>query len=288
MAYADPLDATTPADTDFAGSGDDKIRELKRALIERIESFFQDVEAQPWVPIAGIIPGASLVNGSITSLQLDATTSRAWLAGFFVDTAANPPVPKPGSVPVAALSGAITPDDDSVSTIKVQDLAITEPKMADNSVSSRTVQDDAITAPKIADGAIDDPAKIVDGKVTQSKLDPALVAKQLTVVTANRLFTQAETTVGDSSYKEYDIVCAGAQVGKPVLVQFTAGGYPDGVSAGGAWIGPDELHRGLHAWCLVAGTIRIRFFNKTGTPVDAGAAGATVTVWQFQWLDGHA
>lgn len=36
MAFTEPYDPTAPADTDFAKQGDDRIRELKRALTERL------------------------------------------------------------------------------------------------------------------------------------------------------------------------------------------------------------------------------------------------------------
>lgn len=48
MAYTNPLDPTTPAATDQVKDGDDRIREAKAALIERIQTFFTDTEAQPW------------------------------------------------------------------------------------------------------------------------------------------------------------------------------------------------------------------------------------------------
>lgn len=44
--------------------------------------------------------------------------------------------------------------DDSVSTVKVQDKAITEPKQADESVSTRTIQPNAVTELKMADDSV--------------------------------------------------------------------------------------------------------------------------------------
>jgi len=40
MAYVDPFDVATPADTDMAEQGDNRLRELKRALDERLKTAF--------------------------------------------------------------------------------------------------------------------------------------------------------------------------------------------------------------------------------------------------------
>lgn len=47
MAYVDPIDPTTPGDGSDASLGDDRIRELKRALIERLATFFSNVDGDP-------------------------------------------------------------------------------------------------------------------------------------------------------------------------------------------------------------------------------------------------
>jgi hypothetical protein len=68
MAYADSLDDTSPLDTDLISLGDDAIRKLARALIERLESIIVDLDADPLVikPDA-IVPAA----GSVTQAMLD-------------------------------------------------------------------------------------------------------------------------------------------------------------------------------------------------------------------------
>lgn len=50
MAYSNPLDPATPAFDGDAGLGDDQLRELKAALKERVESFFEDINGDPWKP----------------------------------------------------------------------------------------------------------------------------------------------------------------------------------------------------------------------------------------------
>lgn len=47
MAYTAPIDEASPAGTDDANTIDDQIRALKLAIKERLESFFEDIEADP-------------------------------------------------------------------------------------------------------------------------------------------------------------------------------------------------------------------------------------------------
>lgn len=47
MAYADPLDPLTPPGSEGMVTGDDRIRELKRAIIQRLLSVFVDVDVDP-------------------------------------------------------------------------------------------------------------------------------------------------------------------------------------------------------------------------------------------------
>lgn len=60
MAYADALNAAVPADTDPISQGDDAIRTQVRALRERLESVFQDIDADPMVLKAGSVGSAQL------------------------------------------------------------------------------------------------------------------------------------------------------------------------------------------------------------------------------------
>lgn len=50
MAYVNPLDPLTPTDLDPADEGDDNLRQIKAALIERLETLVEDVDADPLVP----------------------------------------------------------------------------------------------------------------------------------------------------------------------------------------------------------------------------------------------
>lgn len=62
-----------------------------------------------------------------------------------------------------------TPADNSVSTIKIVDLAVTAAKIADGSIGTAKIADGAVTTIKIPDNAITT-AKIPDGAVTLAKL----------------------------------------------------------------------------------------------------------------------
>ena len=59
--------------------------------------------------------------------------------------------------------------DNSISTSKIIDSAVTTAKLADNSVSTVKIQDNAITNAKMANNAVDT-AELVDGAVTTAKL----------------------------------------------------------------------------------------------------------------------
>jgi hypothetical protein len=72
MAYPDPFNLATPADTDLRGQGDDRIRELKRALDQRFGTVFTGMDVDPLTFIAGIIPGAAIANGAINLARMAA------------------------------------------------------------------------------------------------------------------------------------------------------------------------------------------------------------------------
>lgn len=57
MPYADPFDVDTPTGANFVYQGDDRLRELKRALDQRLSSFFENwPDGEPLAPLASLIP----------------------------------------------------------------------------------------------------------------------------------------------------------------------------------------------------------------------------------------
>jgi hypothetical protein len=65
------IDPTKPADTDLASMGDDEIRQLKLDLKERLESFFEDVDADPLVAKDGAITFPEMIENLAVGLAVD-------------------------------------------------------------------------------------------------------------------------------------------------------------------------------------------------------------------------
>lgn len=124
--------------------------------------------------------------------------------------------------------------DNSVSTSKIQDGAVTNVKLADDSVSSAKLIDYSVTASKIGTGVVTT-RKIADGNVTKAKLS-ADVQKTLDLADmANHRFLY----IGDSyeyvtTERWTDIVDAGLGVSNSVVV--AQGGYGFNPSNGKTWI----------------------------------------------------
>lgn len=150
MAYADPVDPATPADSDISGQGDDRIREFKRGIRQRLLSFFFDVDADPLVPKDGVLRSEMFPDDEIDGSKL-----------------------APGSVNADRLSGGggggggVT--DNSVYTAALQDNSVTHPKLANNAVEADKIADGAVTGPKIANAVVNT-VHLVDGAVNRPKL----------------------------------------------------------------------------------------------------------------------
>jgi hypothetical protein len=74
------------------------------------------------------------------------------------------------------LSDERTPVDNSVSTAKIQDAAITDVQIATSAVTTNKINDDAVTAIKIADANVTE-AKINNGAVTADKIGTSAVTE---------------------------------------------------------------------------------------------------------------
>jgi hypothetical protein len=98
----------------------------------------------------------------------------------------------------AAGGGAVIPDDNSVSTIKIQNLAVTTAKIADANVTTAKIANLAVTTALIADGNVSlaklssnsvDASKIVDGSIMNAEINTsaaiawAKVSKSGSVIT---------------------------------------------------------------------------------------------------------
>lgn len=69
MAYTIPFDPATPTDADPVSSGDDRIREIKQALIERLGNLIVDLDADPWVLKPELFPDPpqDVVSGTLAA-----------------------------------------------------------------------------------------------------------------------------------------------------------------------------------------------------------------------------
>jgi hypothetical protein len=73
MAYINTFDPTTPTGANLVSQGDDRIREIKAALIERIESMVLDIDADPWT-----ILSATSITALATPAAMTVTTMKAF------------------------------------------------------------------------------------------------------------------------------------------------------------------------------------------------------------------
>ena len=149
MAYADPVDPATPGDPDIAGQGDDRIREFKRGIRQRLASFFVNVDADPLVPKPNSIPVDVFADNSVDGKFLKVATIPAdrVIGGGGGGAAA----PGPNSVNSAALQ------DNAVTNLKLGDNAVDERVIAPNSVGNSEMKDDAINTPELVDSAVTRP-----------------------------------------------------------------------------------------------------------------------------------
>jgi hypothetical protein len=281
MPFANSLNPAEPAGGDQARFLDDAIRDLTNAVRERLATIVEDVDADPMV----LSVSAPIADDSVTNVKMaDASVGTAELIGLSVtepkmaDNAVSNRVLISDSVDQRVLGPL------SVGTPELIDSNVTNVKLADDAVDQRTLADISVGTPQLIDASVTDP-KYADASINQPKISVALQALLTTMVMAQRLLTQAETSVLDGVYIEYDINCAGAQVGKPVMVQWSNSGYPNPVATFGGWQPGDGLL--LRAWCITADKIRIRIVNRTGGNVDMGPTGATVVVAQVKYLDNH-
>lgn len=281
MAYANDLNPAEPAGGDQARFLDDAIRALTNAVRERLATMVVDVDADPLV----LKIAAAIADNSITHAAMaDASVGTAEL----ID--ANVTEPKMADNSVSNRTMVTDSVDQrvlgplSVGTPELIDHNVTNVKLGDDAVDQRVMADGSVGAPQIIDGSVGT-GEMADDSVTLVKINAALKAKLTTMVMCQRLLTQAETTVANDQYKEYDIACPGAQVGKPVIRQWSNGTFPNPVAGAGGWQPGDGFV--LQAWCIVADVIRIRIMNRTGATIDMGPTGATVVCSQPQYLDGH-
>jgi hypothetical protein len=260
MPYGDPLDSATPTDLDMAGQGDDRLRELKRALRARLGSFFVDVDANPLVPQPGSIPPATVfLDGTIPGTKLAV-----------------------GSVPADRIiggggGGGLGPN--TVSTSALQDGAVTNPKIADNAVDARTIAPGAVGASEMANDAVNT-ANLINGAVRREKMNADLIAKLVAKGSAVFQFPAATVLApGDSWWDISTIVTTNLQTGGAVAVHMQPDlDYADsGLPA--HWSDGIVMHGNIG---LSGATLKLilRFHNASGSNRDVSSHFVWVSLFQ--------
>lgn len=232
MPYADPFDATTPTDANPVGQGDDRIRELKRAINQRMADL---ANGWPDGPLSLKIPNlyivaAMIANKTITAAQIaDATITALQLADGAVGTAelANGAVTDDklaalavatANVQLEAITDALIASvgggkivDDTITTAKYKDASVTKAKLANLSVDTGQLIDLAVTA-----------AKMADSTITMAKLSAALMGKlgvpkyvDLAIAADIAIASRATSTLADIAFP-------GAVAGDGVIVGLPA------------------------------------------------------------------
>lgn len=298
MAYTNPLDPTTPSGGSSPALIDDRIREVKAALIERLLTLVTDVNAQPLVVKPGVIPAGALANDSVGQAQI---ANGAVGTGELIDR--NITAVKIALLAITAAEladNAVTQlkmADNSVGTAEIIDANVTGPKLANDAVTQAKMANDSVgtaeiinanvTEPKLADDAVST-RTIDDGAVTAAKLAAGVVNSDTVIMLrASRVLSQAEAEIAGDSYEEYDITMVGAKVGYPVHVERTSTEpYPTTGAAPGAggWLALSQMP--AHAFCITADKIRVHVSNRTGG-LTGPVGGCTMKVTQFQYADGH-
>lgn len=282
MPYVDPFDLTTPADNTVVGLGDDRVRELKRALKERIESFFTGIDVDPWVPKAGVVGLTALANGDLpagvkilAANVTDGNITTAKYAGLSITfdkiaagnvrtnhhADSNDAAPAE-TAPVEAVG------DIGITGRKLDSAAIIERHYATGSIPTAAYKDVSITSAKLADGA-----------VTTAKLEGTVLDGLVKQFTGTLAIAAASGGITAQRFREWDVAVVGAVVGCRCEARFEPSSNPSGNVPTPAGTPANNADTGLidhdtvffKAWCLVADVVRVRIINPTNVNCPAEA-----------------
>lgn len=135
MAYADYLDPAIPASGEKRKFGDDDIRQLTRAVRQRLASIFADVDADPLSFKNLTIQGGALLDLAVLTAKI---ADLAVTTGKLADGAVT-------ALKLAALA---------VATANIIDGAVTQAKLANLSVGTAQLIDANVTAAKLAAASV--------------------------------------------------------------------------------------------------------------------------------------
>ena len=228
MPYVNPLDPATPAAGAFLSEGDDRIRELKLAIRERLLTVFADVDVNPLAFIAGIIATAALANNAVSTTKIA---------------------------------------DNAVTTLKLIDAAVTNAKVAggldgskiaDATIDTLQLKDASVTAAKLAAGAAVPDGSITDIKIANDTIEVEKLsnaAKALIAITKTVTVTVITGSQGsDSNTEVASAALVGAAFNDAVEV-----GIPDA----DGWTAA-ELTNTWFAYVDAVGHVKMRVQNNTG------------------------
>lgn len=244
MGYVYPLDPATPADGNYLKEGDDRIREAKAAIRERLATIFTDPDAQPLAFIAQIIGTAAIADAAITLAKMAANSVST---NHLVDGAVTDPK-------IVSMTGSKLLDN-SVVAAKIVDGNITESKLGAGAVSTVKLADLAVIAAKIAAETIT-AAQIAPDTITESRL--AALLRENLVKQSHTDFSVSTFVLGtNSSWDSADLVIGGVTDKDSLIVSVE--------SASSAWAAAMKLVT-FYAYVSSNGNVRLRLQNNTGGP----------------------
>lgn len=225
-------DPATPADIDQSGQGDDRIRELKRALTERLARVWPNwPNGDPLTWTNGIIPSAAITfaAGGVPAASLPAkSVTQALLALLSVGTpelidlavtAAKIANGAVGDAQLGAFPGSHI-NDNTIPGVKLIDASIGSSKYALLSVLTGILADGAVTTAKLADLSVSN-QKVIDATLEIAKL--SATARGLIAVTKYVDIAVALTTLGARA----TLTLAPVALAGVVQNDFVAVAYPD-------------------------------------------------------------
>jgi len=224
MAYTEPWDEATPADTELISNGDDRIRELKRSIRQRLITVFPGWPAADPLVLAGGSVGNTQINPG--ALSGDRIANLGIGSAQLADGAVTAIKLLDGAVATAKLA------DGAVATAKIADNAVTQAKLADSSVSTSKVQAGGITVDKIASSVRDTSLKII-----------GITAQGVSGTFPAYTETYLDTAVADALTSDEVIVT-------PLFGNITTIG--------------DRGKMTVFGWVPVNGTVRMLFYNNAG------------------------
>jgi len=181
--------------------------------------------------------------------------------------------PAQAFVDSARIAGTIP--DNSVTSNKIANNAVTSLKIADGSISTAKLLDDAVTSTKIADGAVAT-VDIADNAVTSGKIRPAQVVKSLNSLRDNITLSAAGGASITSSGDSIIITAGSGGGGTGVQSLQNTNNTMDIVNPTGPTVTVNIKNSGVTATQLADNSVTTnKILSAAVTPVKINSTGAT-------------